>query len=368
MTVPFSAPPEQVFGRIDNNEHKVVHDYPEMIHAAPARVEQPDLEYAGLYKSQQPLKEPRRSRHLGRVATATVALLSLYTFLDANKAVMVYWSYSARSPDERYSAGSLVLAENILSLVASVGISFACLGPSQCHSMWSTQYFFRLVPSALCFTMARILGMRALQYIDAGTLKVMSQAALPTNAVLSSLLMGTKYSSTQWQCLFLVFVTTAAFYEIRVSEDRELARISQGLPLFLATLLFTSLGAVYSEKCIKAGGNAPFYHQKAMLSLASCLCVGLLMGMAPVIDGDANRKWNHLFDHWDERTVVALVSWTLSSWTAGIVVKRLSVVLKNVAQCVAILITYFATNIFLLNEIPSFATVLLACAVLQSSV
>ncbi|KAF4748950.1 hypothetical protein FOZ63_018665, partial [Perkinsus olseni] len=107
-----------------------------------------------------------------------------------------------------------------------------------------------------------ILGMRALQYIDAGTLKVMSQAALPTNAVLSSLLMGTKYSSTQWQCLFLVFVTTAAFYEIRVSEDRELARISQGLPLFLATLLFTSLGAVYSEKCIKAGGKAPFYHQK----------------------------------------------------------------------------------------------------------
>ncbi|KAF4752138.1 hypothetical protein FOZ63_008573, partial [Perkinsus olseni] len=368
MTVPFSAPPERVFDQFDNNDHKGVHDHPEIIPAAPGRVEQPDLEYAGLYKSQQPLKESRRSRHLGRVATATVALLSLYTFLDANKAVMVYWSYSARSPDERYSAGSLVLAENILSLVASVGISFACLGPSQCRSMWSTQYFFRLVPSALCFTLARILGMRALQYIDAGTLKVMSQAALPTNAVLSSLLMGTKYSSTQWQCLFLVFVTTAGFYEIRVSEDRELARISQGLPLFLATLLFTSLGAVYSEKCIKAGGNAPFYHQKAMLSLASCLCVGLLLGMAPVIDGDATRKLNHLFDHWDERTVVALVSWTLSSWTAGIVVKRLSVVLKNVAQCVAILITYFATNIFLLNEIPSFATVLLACAVLQSSV
>ncbi|KAF4707038.1 hypothetical protein FOZ63_011197, partial [Perkinsus olseni] len=159
MTVPFSAPPERVFDRFDNNDHKVVHDHPghrmEIVPAAPARVEQPDLEYAGLYKSQQPLKESRRSRHLGRVATATVALLSLYTFLDANKAVMVYWSYSARSPDERYSAGSLVLAENILSLVASVGISFACLGPSQCRSMWSTQYFFRLVPSALCFTLAR---------------------------------------------------------------------------------------------------------------------------------------------------------------------------------------------------------------------
>ncbi|KAF4672215.1 hypothetical protein FOL46_009292 [Perkinsus olseni] len=359
MTVPFSAPPERAFGRFDNNDHKVVHDYPEIISAAPGRVEQPDLEYAGLYKSQQPLKESRRSRHLGRVATAAVALLSLYTFLDANKAVMVYWSYSARSPEERYSAGSLVLAENILSLVASVGISFACLGPSQCRSMWSTQYFFRLVPSALCFTLARILGMRALQYIDAGTLKVMSQAALPTNAVLSSLLMGTKsvVGTTRFGELSPVFVFLAT--------DVSPSWTSKTPP---ATLLFTSLGAVYSEKCIKAGGNAPFYHQKAMLSLASCLCVGLLLGMAPVIDGDATRKLDHLFDHWDGRTVVALVSWTLSSWTAGIVVKRLSVVLKNVAQCVAILITYFATNIFLLNEIPSFATVLLACAVLQSSV
>lgn len=71
-----------------------------------------------------------------------------------------------------------------------------------------------------------------------------------------------RYSVIQWQCLLLVFVTTAAFYEIRVFEERQFATISQGLPLFLATLTFTSIGAVYSEKCIKAGGDVPFYYQK----------------------------------------------------------------------------------------------------------
>ncbi|EER00333.1 conserved hypothetical protein [Perkinsus marinus ATCC 50983] len=258
QTLPRQLQPQHVDG---------LHNDLERLPPPAANDQLPDLEYAGLYEHQQPLKEPIEQHRKGQFTAVSagsggVLLLFLYTFLDANKAVMVYWSYSARSPDERYSAGSMVLAENVLSLVASLGISLACLGSKQCHSMWSTRYFLRLIPSALSFTMARILGLRALQYIDAGTLKVMSQAVLPTNAILSSLLMGTKYSVIQWQCLLLVFVTTAAFYEIRVFEERQFATISQGLPLFLATLTFTSIGAVYSEKCIKAGGDVPFYYQK----------------------------------------------------------------------------------------------------------
>ncbi|KAF4664793.1 hypothetical protein FOL47_004935 [Perkinsus chesapeaki] len=187
------------------------------------------------------------------------------------------------------------MAENALSLVISTALSLICLGGRKCLSMWSQSYFLRLLPSALCFTMARILGMRALEFIDAGTLKVMSQAVLPTNAVLSSLILGTRYSKWQWQCVVLIFLTTTAFYEMRVSEDRRLDSISRGLPLFIPTLMFTSIGAVYSEMCIKAGGSMPFYYQKMMLSLASCLCVAVFAGSASLTSAQGvsqmTRTW-----------------------------------------------------------------------------
>merc|ERR1712151_1469554 len=68
-------------------------------------------------------------------------------------------------------------------------------------------------------------------------------------------------------------------------------------------------------------------------------------------DVGSGHKAAGLFVGWSAQTLVALITTLLQSWLGGLVAKRLSTVIRAVAQCLSLLIIYFIGDL-VLNRKP----------------
>lgn len=115
---------------------------------------------------------------------------------------------------------------------------------------------------------------------------------------------------------------------------------------------------------MKEGSSTPFYVQKVVLELAG-LPIAFLMSFAiPVFQefiGAPNHLWEHtqwwkpeysLFVGWERSAVyVALLISTTHSWMAGLLVKKLSSVMKLLAKCCSVAGVYFIGDCWLLKTL-----------------
>eukprot|EP00435_Cladocopium_sp_Y103_P035286 s1120_g9.t1 len=117
-----------------------------------------------------------------------------------------------------------------------------------------------------------------------------------------------------------------------------------GILLVLGSICFNCLGALLVEKFLKANGQ--LYEQKAQLLLGEVLVNSFLVFVAPLFIRDPEVRvltspWERgFFVGWDRRVLACAILWIPAGWTATMLVKRCSNVLKTVAQASSSVLTY----------------------------
>jgi len=211
----------------------------------------------------------------------------------------------------------------------------------------------RLLPCASCLCLGKLLMLMALARLDAGTVRVFGQSSLPLVGVGSAVIFKKRYSLQQWISLVAISVALVTFYNVKAkvrtnhSKDQG-ARCGfevAGVLLTIASIGFNCLGAFFVEKFLK-GDQGQFYEQKAQLLIGEVMVNGALLFGLPLLVVDPTLRvalspWHRgFFVGWDQRVLTCAVVWIPAGWTATMLVKRCSNLLKTIAQGTAGVMTY----------------------------
>lgn len=300
--------------------------------------------------------------------TYKVGLLVVsFIFLDAAKPLLMSWAHQGKAPDARFISGTFVFVQTLLSLI--VGVTIAA-SPSisllqrkvRLHDEWRTRVrrCFNMtsvlcrLPVSLCLVLSKLCLVAALGRIDAGTVRVFCQSSLPLVAVFSAVIFSRRYSLQQWFSLIAVSIALVAFFHVKLELQSKRGHITTntnsleivGVLLILGSISCNCLGAFLVERFLKRGSGR-MYEQKAQLVLGEAIVNAVLLFAMPFVMTDPQERiaystWHRgFFAGWDHRVFICLLVWIPAGWTATILVKECSILMKTVAQAAASVITYW---------------------------
>lgn len=297
--------------------------------------------------------------YAGGAAGGLWLVVLCFIILDALKPILVTWANQGQLVGEpSFIQGTFVLVQTFLSLL--VGLLIA-LGPwisdvgLSLHPEWCSrllrcldlQAMVRQLPVAVCLCLSKLLLVYSLGRLDAGTVRVFGQASLPLVGVSTALFFKRRYTLQQWCSLIAVSLGLVTFYFVKAEVETSWSprRIEfVGILLVLGSICFNCLGALLVEKFLKAHGQ--LYEQKAQLLLGEVLVNSFLVFVAPLFIRDPEVRaltspWERgFFVGWDRRVLACAILWIPAGWTATMLVKRCSNVLKTVAQASSSVLTY----------------------------
>ncbi|CAK9033068.1 unnamed protein product [Durusdinium trenchii] len=304
-------------------------------------------------------------------------LVISFIILDATKPFFVSWAHANKAPEEAFNNITLVLVQTSLSVAVGLlvamrpSISWSNLQVSL-HSGWRSRVWNcvdpvavqRQLPVSFCLVMSKLCLIMALEKLDAGSVRVLCQSSLPLVGVAGALLFRRRYSAMQWCSLAGVTVALGCFYYVKhqvtlrsKSSQHQVGAHSQrpemhfdfdtaaGSLLTLASIGFNCLGALLVEKFLKKK-NGYLYEQKTQLVCGEVFFNIVLLVAMPFLFTDPEKQMFHsvwqrgFFTGWDLRVLICALVWIPSGWTATMLVKEASNVLKVVAQGAASVLTY----------------------------
>ncbi|CAE7545368.1 RPS13 [Symbiodinium natans] len=300
--------------------------------------------------------------HMGPVVTS-------FILLDAAKPILVSWAHSNKAPDQGFNGVTLILVQTSIS--TAIGLLVAArpsLSPSfqvQLHPGYRERVYRclepiavgRQLPVSFCLVMSKLCLIMALEKLDAGSVRVLCQSSLPLVGVCGAVLFRRRYSAMQWCSLAGVTVALGCFYyikhEVKLAScvvDEQVGYSSSctstsGTVLALSSIGFNCLGALLAEKFLKTRSGL-LHEQKVQLVSGEVLFNVFLLFIMPFLFSDpAKRSFNNVFERgffagWDVRVLICALVWIPSGWTATMLVKEASNVLKVVAQGAASMLTY----------------------------
>jgi len=355
----------------------------------------------------QPLLE---AQPLHKVVPTPVFLQSVgflvlsFVLLDATKPILVTWAHQNKAPEERFINGTFVLVQTSLSLL--VGLAIAA-GPRvvicpdftpkwQLHPEWRERIrrcldwssVWKQMPVAFCLCVSKLFLVMALERLDAGTVRVFGQASLPLVGVSAALFFSRRYTAQQWSSLAGITIALVAFYHVKAEVHLKHGALASphgrrieavGVFMILTSIGFNCLGALLVEKFLK-GHRGRTHEQKAHLLLGEIAVNAIIVAVMPQLFRDPvlraiHSPWQRgLFAGWDRRVLICAIVWIPAGWTATMLVKRCSNLVKTVSQCTSSVLTYvfsmFPVTLVgppLTPEPLSSPVVLLAIAVLLSA-
>jgi len=303
-------------------------------------------------------------RHMGPVVLSFIVL-------DAAKPILVSWAHSNKAKDEGFNGVTLILVQTSIStaigllVAAKPSFSFPSM-KVRLHPGYRERVYRCLEPEAVgrqlpvsfCLVMSKLCLIMALEKLDAGSVRVLCQSSLPVVGVCGAVLFRRRYSAMQWCSLAGVTVALGCFYYVKhevklasCSADPQAAEHASscssvsGTVLALSSIGFNCLGALLVEKFLKKR-SGQLYEQKVQLVSGEVLFNILLLIVMPFLFTDpAKRSFNNVFERgffagWDVRVLICALVWIPSGWTATMLVKEASNVLKVVAQGAASTLTY----------------------------
>ncbi|CAJ1337930.1 unnamed protein product [Effrenium voratum] len=276
-------------------------------------------------------------------------LMFLFVLLDTCKGLLVAWSAV-------HSCEALVpvalCGKNVLSIVFGLWLALLLEGKQGWRRCLNLRQNVRMLPVAACFGAAQMAMLEAMRTFNAGSLKIMAQANLPTMAVLSRLLLGRRYTTQQWAAIALVAAAVAAFTQVRLlyyrppywSSGRFLSP-ALGVASLMSSIFLSCSASILAEGFLKkpASTKVPFYIQKTNILLGelltSFLLTGVYLGYLADSEGvTANCSWDQVADY---RNILVILVWAVHGWVAGLLVKECSAFAKNVSHMVSAGVMYF---------------------------
>lgn len=291
-----------------------------------------------------------------------------FIILDALKPILVTWANQSHAEGEPgFIRGTFVLVQTALSLLVGLCIavrpSLSLSRPHfRLHPFWrsrvrrclSMKVVVWQLPVSVCLCLSKLLLVYALGRLDAGTVRVFGQASLPLVGVSSALFFNRRYSLQQWCSLMAVSLGLITFYYVKAKVQSH-AQVESaagwsrrievvGILLVLGSICFNCLGALLVERFLKGSGE--LYEQKAQLLLGEVLVNSIVVFVIPLFIFDQEvyatiSPWHRgFFSGWDGRVLLCAVLWIPAGWTATILVKRCSNLLKTVAQASSSVLIY----------------------------
>lgn len=218
------------------------------------------------------------------------------------------------------------------------------------------------LPVAAAFSLGQTLQIKAYgSGISAAVNTVLGYFYMPLSALLSRWVFHRAYGGLEWLALGLLSISAVVFVQLR--SDRGASTTSlEAVVCCLGSVVSSCLGSLACEKIMKAR-QSPFYTQKVHLEVGGLLtAVAMLFVVGFASSRDADAFWKKrdvgggdmesgIFVGWSLQTVLALLATLVQSWLGGLVSKRLSTVVRSVAQCMSLLIIYFFGDL-VLKKLP----------------
>lgn len=326
--------------------------------------------------------QERPEERQGTYCQSIGCLVLCFILLDATKPLLVTWATAQKAPSERFILGTFVLVQTTLSLLVGLGLAMAptlALAPLRLrlHPEWRVRVYrcveprevLKRLPVSGCLCFSKLLLVMALGRLDAGTVRVFGQASIPLVGVSSALFFSKRYTLQQWASLAAISIALITFYYVKAEVQKKNCQILErrepsqrlevvGVLLILCSIAFNCLGALLVEKFLK-GNKSRLHVQKAQLLLGEVIVNTGLIVVVPFCYTDpelraANSPWvRGFFAGWDGRVLLCAIVWIPAGWTATMLVKRCSNLLKTVAQSTSSVLTY-AFSVLPLSSGPRF--------------
>lgn len=286
--------------------------------------------------------------------SAQVLCVVAFILADASRNLINAWAIK----DTPIVQQSLVWAMSASSIPIGIAMSMALDGREGACAALLWRDALTCLPVAACFSLGQTLQIKAYGAgISASVNTVLGYFYMPMSALLSRWVFQRAYSALEWLSLVLLSLTAVVFCLLRSSRSSEASTSTLAIACCIGSVVSSCIGSLMCEKIMKARPY-PFYTQKVHLEfggLATATAMLFIVGSLSSRPEDAFWKQRSvdgvmkagLFVGWSFKTAAALTAAVLQSWLGGLVSKRLSTVVRSVAQCLSLLIIYFFGDLVL---------------------
>jgi len=208
-------------------------------------------------------------------------------------------------------------------------------------------------PAAVGFALSQFLGFFSLEFLTPDSLKVFDQSRLLVTAVVMSLLLRKRFSRGTWTALGVITIAAIMYGMVKTLEAGKGGggdpNIMVGALLVLVNATITALAGVWAEKFMKQYKHVPFYIQKIYLEVGNvviqslCFFVFNIMKSGGKKPNNANNFGYNPLHGWFSNPYVILlfINFFTKSYLQGILVKRMSSLVKQLTAVVATALCYF---------------------------
>jgi drug/metabolite transporter (DMT)-like permease len=282
-----------------------------------------------------------------------------------------------------FTKQTLVVVVCVSSIFIGLGMTAAQQGVAGLKRLFDVRDLAAYGVAGVSFSISQTAKVIAIAYVGAGVNKVLAQTRVLMSALLAVVILGSRFTIQQWQCM-IVIGWGVIIFSINIQKEDE-ARgdlkaeqdFNLGISWGCLGIFFSCFGSLMSEKRMKQV-SLPFYMQKAQTEMMSLpFAVSMLYVLPWLTSRPQDRYWEcggnmeecgflgGFFHHWNLGTWVAVVVVSLHAWCSGMLVKHLSTVAKNLANAVSFVAVFFVGSWLMTGKEPSLETVLLALLVLQ---
>ena len=227
--------------------------------------------------------------------SSSLKLLLLTTLVLQNTVTALLGRFTrAVAEDDLYDIGQFILISELFKLAASVLLERA-VTQSPPFSQTCNRYgrpgdLLKMSIPAVLYWASNTLLYVAISNLPVPTFQVLTQAKLVVTAVVSVLMLGSRYSCRQWACLAIISISLALIVleEKKTTEDTAIKSTTQifslqstplvsGLVAVTLSSLFSAFAGVYFEKVLKTETNDSSSIWMRNIQLAFCSIIVALL-------------------------------------------------------------------------------------------
>mmetsp|Transcript_23965 Transcript_23965/g.80943 ORF Transcript_23965/g.80943 Transcript_23965/m.80943 type:complete len:340 (-) Transcript_23965:339-1358(-) len=296
---------------------------------------------------------------MASVQTQAAAFLAV-TLQRACHNSFIQWAKGDDSKAQ-YTVSSVIFVAQTVCVFVGMFLAYSGGGMKDLKKCTDVKILRKFAFIGMIYAVGDIFEMESVNYIDASTYTVLSQAKLIVTALMMWAIDGTTQNLMQW---FILFTTSSGMMEyvlVGKSKGGGMTFSVVGISLALVKVVISCYVAVLNQKALKKDSN-PFPVQFSALKVSWALTSLVYMIVKDGFLGD----WD-LFGVWSSRTIVLVFAgFILKTLFNQYLLKVLDAIWKNISEAVGVILVYFANIAFLGGSFDAAVfnaafTVLLAC-------
>jgi len=299
-------------------------------------------------------------------------LMLLFILVDTGQAFVMDWAEQRDCSSRPYARLTVLVFESALSIFIGLLAAWGFGGLAALRQCFNFKQFTKFLPLSICFTLGLSLKMRAINHVQAGTIKIFGQLRLPLLTIFSALLLGRTYSVVQWQVIAMITSSCVAFVVLKGQGRPVEGWKWSGLAELTGWVMLNVLGGIAAERAYKSR-MLPFYAQKVCEDFGYLLISSvMLLLVVPYFDlgenvMDRKQRPGGFFDSWDIRTVAVVIFLLLDAFVGNLLLREFSAVSRSIAKAFCIATVYFVSQTYGKDRPTNHALNWVALLVIQSS-